>query len=121
MNITEALKQVLNQGGDNNFFVVQLDANFYIQVAGTKGSPKVILEAVSNEFLPKNKQLTKTQHDRLIQLGWELPKDSNYTMDISIRTSEEIAKTVELIQLTASEVYNTKVITDLMLELSLDA
>jgi hypothetical protein len=120
MNITEALHQVLNQGGDNNFFVVQLDANFYIQVAGTKGSPDVMLEAISNEYLPKNRQLTKVQHDKLIALGWELPDGSNYTMDCSIRTSDEIERTAELIQLTASEVYNTKVITDQMLELSLD-
>jgi len=119
MNITEALQQLLNEGGDHNCFMLQLNKDFYLQIAGTKGSPLLILEAVSNKFLPKNKQLTKKQQDHLIRLGWEL-SESNYTMQRLIQTSADVVGTVEVIQLTAAEVYDTKVIDQHMIELSLD-
>jgi hypothetical protein len=55
MQLRDSIREIKTAGGDNNFIIINLDSDYFIQMAGEKGSSILIVEAVSNENLPAKK------------------------------------------------------------------
>ena len=73
--IAAALYKLTTEGGDSNFVIVSC-GDAYVQFAGARGSSDVDCEAVGNEYLPEERQLTPDKIDRLEKLGFDLADDS---------------------------------------------
>ena len=115
------IKRLIEEGGTQNFLIINLSKSYYIQVAGELYSSHLLFEAVSNNFLPSENQLSSSQHQRLLALGWNAPtKKGNYTYKISINSSEEYNSCVAFVEKTAKEIYGIDVIDELMIELNLE-
>lgn len=116
------LKKLMNEGGNDNFLVIQLDENYYIQAASSKGSLSLLCEAVSNKYLPPHKELNTVQHQRLLALGWNTPNPSseNYWTDTPLITDEVIVQTVQRISATMKEVYGFNGLNNNMITLNLE-
>ena len=69
------LSQLITEGGDGNFLIVSV-GNVYIQFAGSRGATSVDCEAVSNQFLPEELQLTEHALSQLRGLGFEVPVEA---------------------------------------------
>ncbi|WP_291724392.1 TY-Chap domain-containing protein [Bernardetia sp.] len=115
------LKRLIEEGGTQNFLIINLSKSYYIQVAGEFYSSHLFFEAVSNNFLPTKNQLSSSQHQRLLTLGWNSPtKEGNYTYKTSINSSEEYNACIEFVEKTAKEIYGIDVIDEFMIELNLE-
>lgn len=116
-----SLKRLIEEGGKHNFLIINLRENYYIQVAGEFYSSHLLLETVSNHYLPSDKQLNPVLQKKIIDLGWEAPKgNGNYSRRVSINSVEEYNSCVEFIQKTATEIFDVDVIENSMIELNLE-
>ncbi len=75
--VVATLRQIMREGGEGNFAVLQADAtrNCFIQVAAGAGSDSLYLEAASDKYLQNGYQLPDTGKRRLKELGWELTEE----------------------------------------------
>lgn len=110
--LIDAIKQVTEDGGNGNFCIVHLNDDYYLQFTGQNGSKEVYCEAVSNQFLEKSQQLTTDQQQQLLDLGWDTPDFGNYSRNCSVRSSEDLIKTVQFLMDTAKKVYQTAITED---------
>ncbi len=98
------VQQLINEGGKQNFLIIDLKNNAYIQFAAENGSSKIYCEVSGSNPLT-NLKLNSAQIEALKQLHW-LPSNStqhnNYTQTYSIHSKEDIAHLEELIHLTAA-------------------
>lgn len=116
-----SLKRLIEEGGNHNFLIINLTENYYIQAAGKHYSSHLLIEAVSNNYLPSEKKLNSSQQENLLLLGWDAPKkEGNYTFRVSINSNEEYNACIEFIEKTAKEVYEVDFIDNCMIELNLE-
>lgn len=98
------IQQLITEGGDQNFLIINLKGKAYIQFAGEKGSQKIYAEVSGNN--PKtNLHLSSAQTEQLQQLNWTLsttPHHNNYSQNLVISNDEDLKNLEVLIQKTAS-------------------
>ena len=107
--LIEAIREITEDGGNSNFCIVHLDDTYYIQFTGQKGGQSIYCEAVSNQFLPKAKQLTTEQEQQLLALGWSTADFGNYSSNQSVQAGKDLMETVQFIMTTAKEIYHTPI------------
>jgi hypothetical protein len=98
------IQQLMAEGGDQNFLIIDLHAGAYIQLAAEKGSQNIYLE-VSGSNPKTNLELSLKQIEALKQLHWTLtssPHHNNYSQNIIISNTEDIVVLEDLIHMTAS-------------------
>ena len=78
--ITAQLKELIPMGEDG-FLIVQA-GDYYVQFMVLKGARNLIVDAVSNNYLPAKKQLGAEAGAALVGFGFESPKidADNFTM-----------------------------------------
>src|SRR5690242_8750206 len=88
--IADALRKLTTDGGDDNFVIVSC-GDLYVQFAGSRGSKELYCEAVSNEYLSKDQQLSPDRIDRLEKLGFDLDDNSSqYSRKFRIADDSEV-------------------------------
>jgi ATP-dependent helicase IRC3 len=118
--IYKMIRKLMQEDGESNFMVIQLDKDYFIQVAGVKNSSELICEAISNKFIPTQRRLNEGQLRRMIELGWEIPKksDYHYFMEVTVSSDESLVDLVQTITMTAQEIYGAKTISKKMIEIN---
>jgi hypothetical protein len=111
-NVISAIEEITTEGGDQNFCIIYLTEDYYLQFTSQKGSNEIYCEAVSNQFLSQDLHLTEAQEDQLFDLGWEEPDFGNYYTNMRIGTSESKMKLIEFIMDTAKKVYGHPITED---------
>lgn len=108
--IKTAINKILKEGGDSNYFVIDITKDYYIQAASSKGAEDVFCEAVSNQYLSKESKLTDEQLTKLKQIGWNTPTESNVNFFIErpANNKEAIEALANFISTTVSAVYSSK-------------
>lgn len=116
-----SLKRLIEEGGKQNFLIINLGENYYIQVAGELYSSHLLLEAVSNHYLPSEKQLNLFLQEKIMGLGWTEPQgEGNYSYKVSINSVDEYNSCIEFIQKTAKDIFGVDIIENSMIELNLE-
>ena len=120
--ILSIIEQLVTKGLDENFAIFNLSKDYYIQISAVKNDTEVYCEAISNNYLPENKQLTMPQINQLKSLNWEEPSSpqDNYSNNFPINSASERTVLVNYLMETASTVYNCEIITEEMVEINLD-
>lgn len=113
------IDKLINAGNYENFAILALKKNCYIQLAAAIGDKEVYCEAVSDNFLKQ--KLSKIQIKTLENLGWNAPEDaqSNYSLTLPADSKEAIFDLADFILKTAQTAYNTENIEKRNLELNL--
>lgn len=82
--ISQYLQRLITEGGNENFLVINLKGDAYIQFAAEKGKQEIYCE-VSGSNPKINFHLSQTQIDQLTPLNWSLadsPYHNNYCLKI---------------------------------------
>lgn len=106
--IPDYIHQVISEGGNDNFLVLVLDENknYYIQLRADKVAGKLILEAVSNNYLMTDMQLSDEQIDILRQQGFKLPDTPEENFRMAFPNDPAVVdQVVRSIKKLAAEVY----------------
>jgi hypothetical protein len=116
------IEELITKGLDENFAIFNLSKDYYIQISAVKNDTEVYCEAVSNNFLPENNQLTMPQINQLKSLNWQEPSSpqENYSNNFPINSASEKTALVNYLMETATTVYNCEIITEKMVEINLD-
>lgn len=108
--IKTAISKILKEGGDSNYFVIDITKDYYIQAASSKGAEDVFCEAVSNQYLSKESKLSEEQLAKLKQIGWNTPTENNVNFFIErpANNNATIESLANFISNTISTVYSTE-------------
>jgi superfamily II DNA or RNA helicase len=120
--IYNAISRIMNGDGENNFIIIQIDQDYYIQLISSKNSSELLCEAVSNEFIPAKRRLNDDQQRRMSELGWVAPKkySDNYTIELNVTSDKSLVDLIQTITKTAQEIYGAKIITKKMITITLE-
>jgi hypothetical protein len=120
--ILSIIEQLVTKGLDENFAIFNLSKDYYIQISAVKNDTEVYCEAISNNYLPENRQLTMPQINQLKSLNWKEPASpqDNYSNNFPISFSSEKTVLVNYLIETAATVYGCQIITERMVDLNLD-
>jgi hypothetical protein len=120
--ILSIIEQLITKGLDENFAIFNLSKDYYIQISAVKDDTEVYCEAISNNYLPKENQLTMPQINQLKSLNWEEPASpqDNYSNNFPINSASEKTELANYLIKTAATVYNCEIITEKMVDLNLD-
>ncbi|MFT5646384.1 MAG: hypothetical protein ACI976_001065 [Aureispira sp.] len=102
--IKNYIQQLITEGGDQNFLIINLKNGAYLQLAAEKGSQKIYIE-VSGSNPKTNFLLSSKQIEELKQLDWTIessPYHNNYSKNITLSDTQDIEVLEHLIHLTAS-------------------
>lgn len=105
--IKTAINKIIKEGGDNNYFVIDITRDYYIQAASSKGAAEVFCEAVSNQYLSKEVLLSTEKLEKLKQIGWNTPTEHNVNFSIEkpANDNKAIEALANFIGTTITEVY----------------
>lgn len=118
--IADALRKLTTDGGDGNFVIVSC-GDLYVQFAGSRGSKELYCEAVSNEYLSKDQQLSPDRIDRLEKLGFDLDDNSSqYSRKFRIADDSEVRELARTTLNILADVYGCRRDSDINLELTLE-
>ncbi len=80
--LAEVLRQLLEDGGDGNFAVAEMDheQSYYAQFLPA-GDDALYVEIVSNDGLDPQFALDQEQLRRLVLMGWQRPEDNTFWLD----------------------------------------
>lgn len=102
--INKYIQQLITEGGDQNFLIINLKNRAYIQFAAEKGKQEIYCE-VSGSNPTLNIQLSPEQIDQLTQLNWSLSDSNyhnNYSQTVRIQATKDVSDLEELIHSTAA-------------------
>lgn len=116
------IEQLVEKGGYENFAVISLSKDYYVQLSAEKGDSEIYCEAVSNNYLPEGQQLSEAQIQELTRLNWHPPTSpqENYSNKFTVNSPTEKNELVNYLIETASSVYGCSIITQRMVELNLE-
>jgi hypothetical protein len=107
--IAKNLGIIQKEGGAENFviFVVYQKANYYIQLAGSKGDEALYAEAAGNCVIAEKYQLSEQQNDLLESLGWQPPAggDLNFSRNWLAGSYDARLEIASVVMQTFKEVY----------------
>ncbi|NDJ55249.1 MAG: hypothetical protein GYB68_19430 [Chloroflexi bacterium] len=111
--LVSLLARIQTEGaGGALVLVANQEHNIYVQVAAISQQPDLWLEAVSNDFISQDMQLSSAQQQQLIDLGWSLPSagqrqsQPNYVQEVQAHDDDTRRKAVELLLLTLQQAYD---------------
>lgn len=123
-DITNALRQIGEEGGSSNFAIFLADAikNFYIQVSGERGQNNFYLESVGNVYLAKENLLNENQIRELENMGWvnSNKEKENYHITWLIQNDAERNKVTDFILQTLERVYGFTQSSNLGIQINLE-
>jgi len=119
--IYSGLLDLTREGGPGNFMVVSA-GDIYVQFAGSPGNPQVLCESISNEYLPKKLQMSKTDVQKLKKLGFALGGDKiqNFSRTYEITNEDQARELAEATLRILKEIYGLQPAAELQIELSLE-
>src|SRR5579863_1479234 len=96
--------------------------DIYVQFAGSPGNPQVLCESISNEYLPKKLQMSKTDVQKLKKLGFALGGDKiqNFSRTYEITNEDQARELAEATLRILKEIYGLQPAAELQIELSLE-
>lgn len=97
-SVSSALNEVLNSGEDN--FLVVTSEPYYVQFMVE--SQVLVMEAVSNRYLPKGSKLSLEDQERLNALGLSTPKHTDANFDLRISVNDAMNQVREIAELAVS-------------------
>lgn len=103
--LTEAIASVVAGEHDTALFHSSLDHKLWVQVSRIEGEDRLLLEAVSDEYVGRQQQLAPGVNDRLAALGWGSDQGADYTRWESATTDEERAALGDVVSRTLVEAY----------------
>ncbi|MEA5260403.1 hypothetical protein VB264_21565 [Arcicella aquatica] len=105
--IKTAIHKILKEGGDSNYFVIDITKDYYIQAASSKGAEDVFCEAVSNQYLSQASKLSADQLNKLKEIGWHQPTESNvnFFLELPADNNASIDFLTNFLASTIKEVY----------------
>ncbi len=111
--IISIIENLVYHGAEKNFAILNLGADYYVQLMASKGAYEVYCEAVGNYYLDTDSYLDDAQMNGLIQLSWHLPEEStgNFFLTHQVDSENARASLAKLILETAKLVYKVKEIT----------
>lgn len=118
--IKESLVKINSEGGNVNYVIFYLDNGYFVQTAGGKGTGFFRNEASTNdEFNSMSKDLTSTQRNKLLELGWEYQESEgpNYYMWYVLESDDQIDDLVDIFVHTIIDVYHSNSISKIDLHL----
>ncbi|MEL6717150.1 MAG: hypothetical protein AAFP82_00375 [Bacteroidota bacterium] len=116
------IEDVIYSGGENNFAIIGLNREYYIQIAAGKGDYEVYCEAVSNHYLEEEYYLTEDQIQQLATLNWQSPEDSegNYFLVHPVDSEGSRTNLADLLLTTSKSVYDAQNLTEKDISLNLE-
>ncbi|HNW33411.1 MAG TPA: hypothetical protein PKM25_00630 [Candidatus Ozemobacteraceae bacterium] len=121
--LADVILRIQSEGGSGNFLIIEDEVTgYYVQIAGSIGSPQLHAEAVSNGHLDVTRWLSPDQHVILERLGWTNPtKDCpNHFIDCQIHDADGREWLAGLIMKTFSEAYGLGSRAVLQLQITLE-
>jgi hypothetical protein len=119
------LRSLRQDGGDGSHLIVSAD-DVYVQVALSSEDESAYVEAVSNDFLPDDLQLTDEKINRLKTLGYEAPKEDgsgspNFHQALSVSGASDLSGIVRLVFETLETVYDISPDEELEIDVTLES
>ena len=108
-NVINAIEEITTEGGEQNFCIIYLTEDYYLQFTGSKGSNELYCEAVSNQFLSKELQLSSTQNQQLLDLGWSEADFGNYSRSFRLQAGDAKMQLIKFNMETAKDVYKAPI------------
>jgi hypothetical protein len=103
--LVENISSFLSDPEDGNYLIASI-GDCYVQLLYQKGVGSVLCEAVSNQFLAKNRQIGRDQEAVLLQMGFRQARpDSNYARYFDLSQPGKIEEFAGLVELIFAEVY----------------
>ncbi len=103
--ITDAIAGVVGGEHDIALFHSSLDHKLWVQVSRIEGEDRLLLEAVSDEYIGRHQQLSPDITERLATLGWGADQGADYTRWESAATDGDRAALAEVVWGTLVEAY----------------
>ena len=108
--ITLALRRIVEEGGEHNFFILRADEakNYFVQFAASRGETTVRAEAVSNLYLEPAHMLSPRRSKALLALGWNPPtpgQSPNFYRDWDVRDEKTRRQMARRAMRTLVEIY----------------
>ena len=108
--ITLALRRIVEEGGEHNFFILRADEakNYYVQFAASRGETTARAEAVSNLYLEPADMLSLRRSKALPALGWNPPtpgQSPNFYRDWDVRDEKTRRQMARRAMRTLVEIY----------------
>ena len=108
--ITVALRRIVEEGAEHNFFILCADEakNYYVQFAASRGETTARAEAVSNLYLEPADMLSLRRSKALLALGWNPPtpgQSPNFYRDWEVRDAKTRRQMARLALQTLVEIY----------------
>lgn len=122
--LSDVILRLQAEGCAGNVLIIEDTASgYYIQIAGSNGSPQLHVEAVGNTFLEAGRQLSPDRQASLEQLGWSAPAKGcpNYSIDCQIHDADGREWLAALIMKTFSDVYGVGPDVSLEMQLNLES
>jgi len=119
--IFSGLLDLTREGGPGNFMVIS-SGDIYVQFSGSPGNPHVMCESISNEYLPKKLNITKTAVKKLKDQGFKLGGDEfkNFSRHFEVSTDEHARELAQLTLSILQKVYGLPKSSELQIEVSLE-
>jgi hypothetical protein len=103
--ITDAIAGVAGGEHDIALFHSSLDHKLWVQVSRIEGEDRLLLEAVSDEYVGRHQQLASGVNERLATLGWGADQGADYTRWESASTDGERTALAQVVWATLIEAY----------------
>ncbi len=108
-NVINAMEEITTEGGEQNICIIYLTEDYYLQFTGSKGNNELYCEAVSNQFLPEDLQLSDAQNQQLLDLGWSEADFGNYSKSTRFEAGDAKMQLIKFIMETAKDVYKAPI------------
>jgi hypothetical protein len=105
--IARNLKQLMDRKLDDAFLVVSCGVA-YVQFMPGDGSTGLYCEAVSNAYLPKDRQLNAAQMQQLAQWGFAIGDSDNYSATLQQSTPGSLEAIARLTEQILHEIYGVR-------------
>jgi hypothetical protein len=104
--IVDQLKQITAKARGDRFLIVSA-GDVFVQFLALEGPDSLVIEAISNYYLPADRQLGRAEIDALQGLGFELPLEENFnfSMDYTVTGDADLALAAA-IALAALDIYH---------------
>jgi hypothetical protein len=117
--IADQLKQITAKARGDRFLIVSV-GDVFVQFLALEGPDSLVVEAISNAYLPAGQQLGQAGIDALQGLGFERPLEVNFnfSMDYAVKSDADL-DLAAVIALAALDVYHCPEDAALSFELNL--
>ncbi len=119
--LAQNLQRLLREGGDNNFLIVSC-GEAYVQFTASPGASEIYCETVSNEYLPRARQLSNENIAQLKQLTFAPPDGDivNFSAYFAVRDDAALHRLADLALHVLTTIYGCNDLPSMKYELNLE-